>query len=354
MKKDFNTAEFYTSKIAALEEELKALYGKRSAIAWIRFAVFITVCIAVYFLWSTGLLMVIASIVCGIAVFLFVVSKDSDNKNAIKNLETLIVINKDETGYLHQNYHDKYSGKNLEPAQHSYAKDLDIFGQASLFQYINRCNSEQGIRLLAARLLQPLSKEKIIQQQQAVKTLSSKIDWLQQFNAYGIMEKITSDAETRINKWLEQEEKFFDKKIWKLLLYIYPFITLGCFFLFLIDVIPTPAFSLLLLVFFGISFLISGKIQKTYTLLSQLVPVVSTLYKQLNWFEKEKFEDVFLSSLQHPGSPGNTASSSIKSLQNILERFDVRLNVFAFFILNTFLLWDLWQITALNKWEKKQ
>src|SRR6476469_9304646 len=127
MKKDFNTAGFYISKIAALEEELKALYNKRSAIAWIRFAVFIAVCIAVYFLWSTGLLMIIASIVSGIVVFLFVVSKDSDNKNAIKNLETLIAINKGETGYLHQNYHDKYSGKNLEPAQHSYAKDLDIF-----------------------------------------------------------------------------------------------------------------------------------------------------------------------------------------------------------------------------------
>ncbi|HEX5153370.1 MAG TPA: hypothetical protein VFW07_18090 [Parafilimonas sp.] len=352
MRKDFNTAEFYERKIAALDQELKALYKKRSTIAWIRFAVFIVVCIAVYFLWSVGLLMVIASIVCGIVAFLLAVSKDANNKAAIKNIETLMAINKDEMDYLHQNYHHKYNGKDLEPAQHPYAKDLDVFGQASLFQYINRCNAQQGIQLLAARLLQPLSKEKIMQQQQAVKTLNAKMDWLQQFGAYGILEKITFDAEKRINKWLEQEENFFDKKAWQLLLYIYPVITLGCFFLFLIDIISMPAFSLLLLIFFGIAFLISGKIQKTYTLLSQLVPVVSTFYKQLNWFEKEKFEDVFLISLQHPDSPGRTASASMRSLQKILERFDVRLNVFAFFILNTFLLWDLWQITALNKWKK--
>src|SRR6185369_8566906 len=89
------------------------------------------------------------------------------------------------------------------------------------------------------------------------------------------------------------------------------------------------------------------------TLLSKLVPVVSTLYKQLNWFEKEKFEDDLLYNEHNAGPNKYTASSAIKSLQNILERFDVRLNVFAFFILNTFLLWDLWQIIALNNWKKK-
>jgi DNA mismatch repair ATPase MutS len=39
-------------------------------------------------------------------------------------------------------------------------------------------------------------------------------------------------------------------------------------------------------------------------------------------------------------------------LQQILARFDVRLNMLAFFILNTFCLWDLWQIIALNEWKK--
>src|SRR5204863_1250710 len=40
-------------------------------------------------------------------------------------------------------------------------------------------------------------------------------------------------------------------------------------------------------------------------------------------------------------------------LENILNRFDARLNVFAFFFLNTFLLWDLWQMLALRQWKKQ-
>jgi DNA mismatch repair ATPase MutS len=91
-----------------------------------------------------------------------------------------------------------------------------------------------------------------------------------------------------------------------------------------------------------------------YVLLSKLEPVVATLYKQLNYFEENNFNDEFLSELKSlsGSSPVKTASASIKQLENILGRFDIRLNVFAFFILNTFFLWDLWQIITLNKWKK--
>ena len=354
MKEDIKAQKFYQQKIDSLQQELKILYKKRSAIAWMRFAIFIAVCLAVYFLWSSGFLVIIIAIACGIALFLIAVSKDVANNNKIKNLETVLSINKDEIDYLHQNFSDKYDGKNLEPPHHAYAKDLDIFGASSLFQYINRCNAEQAIQLFAERLLTPLNKEKTIEQQNVIKEISSKINWWQQLQAFGINEKITIDSEKRIGEWLAQENKTFTNPKWKLLLYIYPVITLTSIYLFLDDVLTGAVFSLLVLIFFLIGFAISGKIQTTYTLLSKLEPVVSTLYKQLDCFEKEKFDGDFLSSLKNSlGNAANkSASSSIKKLQQILNRFDVRLNMFAFFVLNTFSLWDLWQIIALNEWKK--
>jgi hypothetical protein len=355
MKEDIKAQEFYQQKIESLQQQLKTLYNKRSAIAWTRFAIFISVCLAVYFFWSNGFLQIIIAIVCGIALFLIAVSKDADNKSTIKNLETLLRINKDEINYLNQNFSDKKDGKNLEPPHHAYAKDLDVFGQSSLFQYINRCNAEQAINLFAERLLKPLSKEKILLQQNAVKEIRLKINWWQQFQAFGLNEKITFDAERRISEWLAQDDKYFTSKKWKWLLYIYPVITLTCIYLFLDDVLSTGFFSFLVLIFFMIGLSISGKIKDTYILLSKLEPIVSTLYKQLNYFEKENFNDGFLSALKNSlsGSAGKSAASSIKKLQQILARFDVRLNMFAFFILNTFCLWDLWQIIALNEWKRE-
>ena len=346
--------EFYQQKINSLEQQLAALYKRKSTIAWIRFAIFIVTCLAVYFVWGNGLMLIIITVICGIALFLIAVSKDVDNKDNIKNLETLLSINKDELNYLQQNFSEKFNGKMFEPHQHPYAKDLDVFGPASLFQYINRCNAEQATQLLANRLLTPLSKQSILQQQSTVKAIRAKINWWQQFQAHAIDEKITTASEKRISEWLSMEDKVFVHAKWKLLAYIFPFITLGCVVMYLADILPSAIFSFLVLIFFLISLMITGKIQKLYELLSRLEPVVSTLYMQLHHFEKEHFDDTFLSKLKTSlgGSTDKTASASIKHLQNILSRFDARLNAFAFFILNTLFLWDLWQIIALNNWKK--
>lgn len=354
MNDAINPLEFYQQKINHLEQQLSVLYKRKSAIAWIRFAIFIVTCLAVYFIWGNGLMPIIITLICGVALFLIAVSKDVNSKDNIKNLETLLSINKDEINYLQQNFNEKGDGKIFEPHQHAYAKDLDVFGPASLFQYINRCNAEQAIHLLAERLLAPLSKENILQQQNTVKTIRAKINWWQQLQAYGINEKITTASEKRIAKWLSMEDTAFVHSKWKLLAYIFPFITLGCVFLYLVDILPSAVFSFLVLIFFLISLMISGKIQKLYELLSRLEPVVSTLYMQLHHFEREHFEDAFISKLKTSlgGSTDKTASASIKHLQNILSRFDARLNAFAFFILNTFFLWDLWQIIELNNWKK--
>lgn len=354
MKANFEAEDFYLQNIKTLEKQLTVLYKRRSSIAWLRFVVFILVCIAVYILWNDGLIALLIAILSGIALFLLMVSKDVANKAIIKNLETILVINKDEISYLQQQYADKYNGKDLEPAHHAYARDLDIFGQTSLFQYINRCNSNQGNFLLAERLLQPLSKEKILQQQQAIQELAKKVNWWQQFQAFGINEKITTASEKRINEWLSHPDELFTGRVWKVVLYIYPLLTLTTIFLYSIDIITWPVFSACVFLFFITGLAISGKITSTYNLLSNLVPSVSTLSKQLNWFEQQHFESDLLNGLQTQLSTnGNIkASASIQSLQKVLERFDVRLNVLVFFVLNTFFLWDLWQLIALNNWRK--
>lgn len=355
MKSENNPKDFYKTKISALEQQLKVLYNTRSKIAWIRFAIFVVTCIAVYFLWPAGWPAITLGIITGIALFLIAVSKDANNKAAIKNAETLLSINKDEIDFLKYNFHHQYDGKDLQPENHVYSKDLDVFGKASLFQYINRCKAEQAIELLATRLLHPLSKENILQQQQAVKEMGNKINWWQQFRAFGIHEKITRNAEKRISNWLELNNEIYTNKGWKLLARIYPFITLFCVYLYLDDIIPSPLFSLCVLFFFLISIAISRKVQDVYVLLSRLEPVVATLKNQLQSFENEKFDSAVLTILQKSlgNSSDKTASASISHLQKILNRFDVRLNVFAFIILNTFCLWDLWQILALNGWKKQ-
>lgn len=344
---------FYQARILELEQELKLLYKRRAVFGWLRLAAALLTAFIVYNVWGGSTILIISIVAVGIALFLLIVSKDTDNKDAIENFETLVAINKNELEYAAGNYYSQYDGKNEEPVQHAYAADLDLFGKASLFQYINRCNAEKARNLLADRLLQPLDKPVIIAQQEAVRELSAKPLWRQQLQALGIKQQISLSTEQRVVQWLNKEDIYFDGRFFKTLLYVYPVVTLSSVFLYLNDTVSTGIFSALVLIFYMISLSISKKITPTYDLLSQVVSEINVLYAALSWFEKETFKSKMLIDIQRQNKhDGNTdASQQILQLKNILNRFDVRLNVFAFILLNTFLLWDLWQIKALEKWK---
>lgn len=347
--------EFYTARINEIKQALQKLYKQRTLLGFVRFAIIAATVLIVYFTWYPGIYFIIFFILAGIAMFLFVVSKDTDNKEEIENLETLLSINEKELQYAKGNYLSNYSGKNYEPELHAYAADLDLFGKASLYQYINRCNAEKAKALIAKRLLQPLNKEEILQHQEALKELSSKPLWMQQLIAYGTKQQITFSTEQRVLKWLSSEDKYFDEPVLKILLYIFPVITLGSVYLYFFDFITGGILSLLFLIFYGVSLSFSKKITPTYNLLSKIVNEISVLYKELLWFEKEKFQSILLNKIQQgiKHDLNTRASAEILNLKKILNRFDVRLNVFAFIIVNTFFLWDLRQIIALKKWKKE-
>jgi hypothetical protein len=349
-----NFTEFYNKRLAELQQLLQQLYRKRIMLGWLRFTVLLVTALIVYNIWGASAIVVLTTIIAGTALFLFIVSKDADNKETIGNFETLVAINKDEIEYSKGHYYNHYNGKDLEPERHAYAADLDLFGKASLYQYINRCNAEKAKALLAERLLQPLTKEDILLQQKAAKELAAKPAWRQQLQAFGHKQKISLQTEKRVLQWLEATEKHFTQPLWKSFLYIYPLITLGALYLYLSDIINGAVFSLLVFAFYIFSLLISKNITVTYNLLSKIVPEISVLYKQLNWFEQENFQSKLLLSTQEQIKHNNLkASEEIAHLKNILNRFDVRLNVFAFIILNTFLLWDLHQMMALKKWKEQ-
>src|SRR5207247_2328968 len=119
--------------------------------------------------------------------------------------------------------------------------------------------------------------------------------------------------------------------------------------------VDATVFYSLVFIFFVFAFSLSKKISATWLLLSRIVPQINTLYHQLNHLEKEAFNNEFITALkkQLQNRDGVTVYKEILHLKHILDRFDVRLNILAFYFLNTFLLWDLWQILVLNKWKTK-
>ncbi len=68
------------------------------------------------------------------------------------------------------------TGSALRPAHHLYADDLDLFGDASLFQLLCRARTHAGERRLGEWLLEPAPIDTVRERQVAVEELRSRLD----------------------------------------------------------------------------------------------------------------------------------------------------------------------------------
>ena len=69
--------------------------------------------------------------------------------------------------------------------QHPYAVDLDLFGRASLFQWLGPAATTNGGQMLAAWLLAPAAPDVVGQRQQAVDELAPMDEWRELLAAHG-------------------------------------------------------------------------------------------------------------------------------------------------------------------------
>jgi DNA mismatch repair ATPase MutS len=110
---------------------------------------------------------------------------------------------------------------------------------------------------------------------------------------------------------------------------------------------------LLLFIYFLFAKFTSAKVQATYTALSRIEAQANTIYLQLQQVESVQASSALLESYKQILVSQKNGSASVKQLIDILKRFDFRLNIFVFIVLNTFLLWDLRQANSLNKWKQQ-
>jgi MutS domain V len=69
---------------------------------------------------------------------------------------------------------------------HPYAADLDLFGRASLFQWLGPAATAMGARRLAAWLLVPAPPSEILLRQEAVNALAPQDEWREYLAAHGV------------------------------------------------------------------------------------------------------------------------------------------------------------------------
>jgi hypothetical protein len=88
--------------------------------------------------------------------------------------------------------------------QHPYALDLDVFGHASVFQWLGPAATAGGAATLASWLLAPADRDEAVARQQAAGEAARLHEWREQFAARGVLAAPMGQAQIdRLLDWAE-------------------------------------------------------------------------------------------------------------------------------------------------------
>ena len=142
--------------------------------------------VVAYASWNGGWAAVIGGGIC-VAAFLWVRQMDADNDEVIKEKEDLRSVYRKELAYLNGDFSCFPTGEAYTDPHHEFTFDMDIFGQGSLFNRIDRTITSGGSDFLARELsaTRPRSVADISSRREAIAELAAREALRTRFMAYG-------------------------------------------------------------------------------------------------------------------------------------------------------------------------
>lgn len=343
----------YNNRRENFQQQLNKLNKKINLVVHTRLAGFIAVIALIYFLYNEpGVILLILFVACIIMLGFLIMLHSKLNRQSLK-LKYLVTINANETEALQGNYSHFENGAEFSDFDHANAYDLDIFGEGSVFQYINRSASIPGKIKLAAFLKENVkSPEEIFARQDAVKELSRKLDWRQNFSATGWMAAELPESKNEILKLSEEPVKHIKNYFLKAILIILPALLLLTIILFLYGMAPYNIIFYPAVLQLGIVGFYTKTINRQHEQLSRKFRLMEKYSLLLKAIESESFKTPLLSENKEKLLSGNkTAGEQIKILANIINDLDNRANILGSVFMNAIYMRDLRTLLRLEKWK---
>jgi len=295
----------------------------------------------------------ILSLIAVAAIFLYLLKSYSVHTSRKEYLVNLEIINLNEGKALEGDFSMFGDGSSFERTGHDFSCDLDIFGNSSLFQYLNRTCTGYGREVLADWLSDPYSISSLLEaRQKTVKEMSAKNSWRHEFLASGMNKSLEHAHISGLTGWLTKESVINSSVFRRTIIWVLPALTLISLVLTAAGLIHYSIFVIFIIVNYFIIFFNLRRSNAIHEELTGRFSFLSSFSKLLELIENESFESAQINRMKAGIKRENiSAVSSLKELSRIIRAFDSRLNILAGFVLNGLLLWDLHCIRRLGKWK---
>jgi ABC-type multidrug transport system fused ATPase/permease subunit len=269
-------------------------------------------------------------------------------------------INEDELIALKERFLNTDCGSDLIDPQHDYISDLDIFGEKSIFHYVNRTTTSAGKKTLSNWLkgspnVHPA--EEIGERQEAVRELSGKLDLRQSIQVKGSFIEDSLQKQRSFQDLLKEPFSFLHKRALIIFIHVFPLFTLSflVYMLFKISALNLPLalliqqifkwlLILLLILLFqnSVTRIFRKPITRIYRLVSKYSRIFNAYAQIVSTLEKQDFTSFRMKKIKqeliHDNKP---ASKYIRRLSTILGCFELRTNGLLYALLNNILFWDM-------------
>ena len=339
--------DFYTSQISIHNGQLQQIKKKLNFSSFLRLIVILLMLVCIYLGYPNSKI-IMASIGIGIALFLFLISRHSKIAYEKRKLKELIAINEKEIRVANRNFEGLDPGTEFYDPTHAFSHDIDLFGDRSFFQFINRTSTKEGKNKLAYQLAEN-SIDTIGDKQEAIRNLSKMPEWRQEFSATATLGKVHI-AIPEILQWISGY-KAFVPKIAKILPGIFSIASVVMIGLLFLEVISFNIFLFWLFVGLTITASHLKKINKLYSDANNAKDTFEQYYRLVDSIEKTTFTASLLQkkkSILH--SEREKTSLILKKFAKILDAFDQRNNMIYGILGNGLFLWDLLQCYRIEKW----
>lgn len=248
------------------------------------------------------------------------------------------------------------SGKDFMNINHNYSGDLDIFGEGSLFQWINTACTWMGRQKLKNELEQPQkSRDAILEKQAAARELAVKLKWRQRFMAEGMIGADKIHDPEFLFKWADENNEFYCKP-WVIVVFrLIPVVTI--LLVLMAFIVPGMPFYIPVLALFAQYVMLKMKGKERAKILSIVekyknnIRIYENMIKSV---EKLSVKSEYLKQLKNNlvNEDKHIASRQIKNLAKIVDSITNRYNAF-YMVFNIITLWDYQCRISLECWKKK-
>lgn len=320
----------------------------------LRLSIFGLVVVAIYFAVRQDNFSIVAiAFIFLVFAFAWLVSRQGKYERQKQYFDDLQKVNNNEIASIQSHANIYSNGTRFNNDKHFYTSDLDIFGNASLYQLVNRAATSTGNNKLALWLDKPSAKETILSRQAAVKEIANKDEW-------------KLDVQTRLLFALQQDTNQL-ANLFKYLhislnmpgekwLSVYTMIAPYLFTALLVLAWFFPMVKLVTIVVglinMGLVFSKATYIRKADVIAGKIGDTLANYAEVFKRIEEEHWQTAYNTHLAQELKTGQT-SNKIKELAELINKLNYHLNIIIGFILNLFFLWDIRQVIAIENWKRQ-